>query len=70
MVTRMTQLSSDNLPRLAVSQRTAAEALDVCVDTIENLVSRGQLERVKITGKKWGITWRSLERLVHGEAAS
>ena len=54
--------------RLAVSQKTAAELLDVCVDTIENMVERGDLERIRLTSRKYGITWRSLQRLV-GEAA-
>ena len=53
---------------LVVSQKTAAEALDVCVDTIENMVARGKLDRVKVTSRTYGITWRSLQKLV-GEVA-
>ena len=64
----MSLSESNPNPRLAVSQKTAAEALDVCVDTIEAMVARGELERVKLTGRKYGVTWRSLVRKVHGEA--
>jgi len=60
----MTQISENpDLPRLVVSQRTAAKALDVCTKTIENMVARGELERVNVTSRKYGITWRSLMKL-------
>jgi hypothetical protein len=66
----MPQQFSQNaeLPSLTVSQKRAAQILDVCVDTIENMVARGELERVRVTSRKYGITWRSLQKLV-GEAA-
>ena len=50
--------------RLAVSQQTAAAMLDVCVDTLENMVARGELERSRITTRKYGITCRSLKKLI------
>ncbi len=59
-----------NLPeRLAVSDKTAAKVLDVCPDTIKAMVARGELERVILTSKKHGVTWRSLVKKAHGEAA-
>lgn len=64
------ELSSNNLPRLAVTQKQAARALGVCVDTIETLVARGELERVRLTSRMWGITWRSLVAKVHGVEAA
>ena len=59
-----TPTQNREVPRLVVSQKTAAEMLDVCVDTIENLVKRGQLDRVRITGRKYGIPVSSLQKLV------
>ena len=58
------------LPRLAVSQKTAAEMLDLCVDTIEAMAARGELERVRLTSRKYGITMRSLLKKVHGGEAA
>jgi hypothetical protein len=48
--------------RLVVSDKNAARALDVCVDTIKAMVERGELERVILTSKKHGVTWRSVLR--------
>jgi transposase len=53
--------------RLTVSQKTAAKMLDVCVDTVEAMVARGQLERVRLSERKYGIPMRSILKLI-GEA--
>lgn len=50
--------------RLTVSQQEAARLLGLCVDTIDAMAQRGELERVRLSQRKFGITWRSLERLV------
>ena len=59
-------LSDRDLPRLTVSQ--AAKMLDVCTDTVEALAERGDLERVRISSRKYGIKVRSLLKLI-GEAS-
>jgi hypothetical protein len=54
--------------RLVVSQKRAAQMLDVCVDTIEAMVERGDLERVRLSARKLGIKVSSITKLI-GEAA-
>jgi hypothetical protein len=49
------------------SRKRTAEVLDVHIDTVDNMVERGELERVQLTSRKCGITVRSIERLI-GEA--
>jgi hypothetical protein len=70
----MTQTISEKIPalpeRLVVAYKTAAKALDVCPDTIAAVVDRGELERVVLTKKKFGVTWRSVLRKAGIEAAS
>ena len=55
-------------PRLVVSQREAARLLDCSIDLIETLSERGDLERVRLSERKLGITMRSLEKLAGIEA--
>ena len=64
----MAQIHDPQHQPFAVSRKTAAELIDCHVDTIDNMVERGELERVKLTKRKVAITWRSLQKLV-GEAA-
>ena len=45
---------------LVVSRQKAAADLGVCLKTIDNMVGRGQLEKVQISDGRVGITWRSL----------
>ena len=63
------EIMKPEVRRLVVSDKTAAEVLDVCPDTIKAMVGRGELERVVLTKKKFGITWRSLVKKAHGEAS-
>ncbi len=60
--------SRDHLPRLTVSQREAARLLGLCVDTVVSMAERGDLERVRLSACKYGITMRSLEKLIGGAA--
>lgn len=51
-------------PRLVVSKKTAAAAIDVSLDVIKDLVARGELDQVQVSPRRVGITWASLLRLV------
>ena len=59
---------SDLPPRLTVSQNEAARLLDVCRDTVIAMAERGELERVRISTRKYGIKFSSLQKLL-GEGA-
>jgi hypothetical protein len=65
----MTNHSEQNFEPFAVSRRTASKLYDCSIDHIDFLVSSGQLDRVELGARKVGITWQSLKKLVHVEAA-
>jgi transposase len=46
--------------RLIYSRKNAAKALDVSLKTVDNMVARGELELVRLTSRKVGITAKSL----------
>ncbi len=52
----------------AVSRLTASKLYDCSLDTIDRMVARGELEKVRISTRKVAITWRSLQKLI-GEVA-
>jgi hypothetical protein len=56
------ELDNENVQPLVVSQQRAAVLLDVCVDTIEDMARRGDLERVRLSRRKYGITMRSVRK--------
>jgi excisionase family DNA binding protein len=59
---------SEAEPRLVLSPKKAARALDVSEDTIGRLVEAGELESVRISARRRGITLRSLRKLVESPA--
>lgn len=59
----MTHVSKQEFPPFAVSRQTAAKLYDCSVDHIDDLVDRGQLERIEIGKRRKAITWRSLQKL-------
>jgi hypothetical protein len=48
------------IPRVVVSRKTAAAALDVSLDTVDRLVKSGALEGVDVSERRKGVTWRSV----------
>ena len=56
--------------RLVVSRRSAAEQLDCSEDTIDRLAARGELDLVRFSPRRVGITVRSLRKLIERGARS
>jgi hypothetical protein len=54
---------------VCVSRRQAAHLLSVSTDHVDVLLRKRTLERVQIGERKIAITTRSIDKLVHGEAA-
>ena len=61
--------SAQNEQCLVVSKKGAAKALDCSVDTVDRLVARGDLERVQLSPRRVGVTWRSMLKLLERGAA-
>lgn len=55
-------MSYDEPPRVVLSRKKTAIALDVSEDTVDRLVERGELEAVQISLRRKGITWASILR--------
>jgi len=63
----MQKTTDENVQRLCVWQQRAAHMLDCGIDLIESMVAQGRLERIRLAQRKYGITMRSLNKLI-GEA--
>jgi hypothetical protein len=60
---------AQELTPFIVSRHKTAKLIDCSVDHVDDLVERGELEKVPTGVRKVGITMRSIKRLVNaGEA--
>ena len=59
----MTAIQKPSVKPLIVSRRNAAALLDVSVDKIDELISWGKLQTVKLGLRRVGIKMSSVERV-------
>ena len=55
--------SETDLQPLVVSKKDAAKMIGVSDDTIDRLVDQGDLDRVQLSTRRVGITYKSLRAL-------